>query len=506
MRDHARSGKNQAEAGAALLIAIFALLLVSVVAIALVVSSGTDSALAGNYRTSTSASYAGIAGLEEARGRLLWRNPNFINNTVPGFVPTPGGTPVGLTSVLYILNPLNGETVAPTDLSNPATYPDNEYQNEFNIPLSSASVQQINSVSGIPGLPGPLFKWVRITAATEKSLGINVNQDALPLDSITPLYYDPANVAPGFGPKPSLIVTLSPPATAQQVLEITALAVLPNNTQKLLQYVVAPGLLSLSFPAGLTLDGNSATYLGPNSSSFFVNGNDPTTGRTCSSPALSPVPAIGYTNGADASQTNIVSGTSVMPSNYVGYTPPPPAPATPSMGVVSLPANLQTPSQFNSLVQTIKQGADVVIPGPASASNLNALGMTPANPMTVVVNGDLDLTSWHSTGYGLLLVTGNLNYDPDASWAGIVLVVGKGTVTGSRSGSGRIDGAMLVAQTQDALGNLLPDPNLGTPSVNFGLSPTMGGQGIYYNSCWIAAAQPSLPYKVLSYREIPITN
>ncbi len=69
--------------------------------------------------------------------------------------------------------------------------------------------------------------------------------------------------------------------------------------------------------------------------------------------------------------------------------------------------------------------------------------------MTIVINGDLDLTSWHNAGYGLLLVTGNLIYDPDASWYGIVLVIGKGNFTGSHGGTGRIEGAMFVAQTRD---------------------------------------------------------
>src|SRR5580704_4568231 len=71
---------RKAESGAALLIAIFALLLISVIAIALVVTSGTDAALGGNYRTSAGAYFAAAAGLEEARGRLLWKNPDCIVN------------------------------------------------------------------------------------------------------------------------------------------------------------------------------------------------------------------------------------------------------------------------------------------------------------------------------------------------------------------------------------------------------------------------------------------
>jgi len=59
--------KRRRESGIALLISIFILLLISVVAIALIVSSGTETAMAGNYRTATSAYYAALAGLEEGR-------------------------------------------------------------------------------------------------------------------------------------------------------------------------------------------------------------------------------------------------------------------------------------------------------------------------------------------------------------------------------------------------------------------------------------------------------
>src|SRR6266850_4486073 len=78
--------KRRREAGIALLISIFVLLLISVVAIALIVSSGTESALAGNYRSSTGVYYAALAGLEEARGRLVVKNPNSFNTTAGGFL------------------------------------------------------------------------------------------------------------------------------------------------------------------------------------------------------------------------------------------------------------------------------------------------------------------------------------------------------------------------------------------------------------------------------------
>jgi hypothetical protein len=508
-----KSTKRRTEAGVAMLIAMFALLLISVIAIALIVSSGTETALAKNYRTSTSAYYAGLAGLEEARGRLLWRNPSYVNNVIPGFMPPSGAPAMTLSQVLYILNPAGGEVVDPTDLSSSNPYADNEYLSEFNIPVTSATVQTITSVSGSGGIPGPQFKWVRITPATEKSLGIDVNNDNFP-DPTSLLYYDPTHISavnglarPGLVPNPPL-----PPAPQLQALEITALAVIPPNTQKLLQYVVVPGSLTLSFLSALTLDGNNVVYAGPtgaSSGSFFVNGNDNTIGRTCTTPLAAPVAAIGYTNSnaADTSQATIVSGTAPNQANYTGVTPPLPAAATPSVAPVTLPPSLLKPSTLDSLVQTITQSADLVLTPPVAGMAVTGgqmpAAMNASNPMNIVVQGDLDLTSWHNQGYGLLLVTGNFTYDPDASWYGVVLVIGKGTFTASHAGTGRIQGAMFVAQTLDpATGwtQLLPDPSLGPASVTF--DPNTGGAGIYYDSCWINTALRPPTYQVLSFREI----
>jgi hypothetical protein len=498
-----KSTKRRTEAGAAMLIAIFALLLISVIAIALIVSSGTETALAKNYRTSTSAYYAGLAGLEEGRGRLLWRNANYLNNTIPGFMPASGNPSMTLSQVLYIKNPAGAEVVDPTDLSGSNPYADNEYQQEFGIPVTSATVSFTNSVSGAGGVPGPQFKWVRISPATEKSLGVDVAGDGNTNDSTSPLFYDPAHVDRNGILRPGLVKgTAGPPPvpptpTSIQVLQITALAVIPPNTQKLLQYVVLP--VDLTISSALTLAGNNVTFAGSNSASFKVTGNDNLVARTCANPPVPPVLAIGYTNSADNSNANIVGGTS--PGKYPGISPP--VPPNPSVGWVTLTPSLQKPSSLDSLAQWITQNATVVLPGTSLPNN--DMG-SPASPVTVAVQGDLDMTAWHHTGYGLLLVTGKLTYDPVASWYGIVLVIGKGVVVGSNAGTGIIQGAMYVAQTRDPnTGSLLPDPTLGATSVTF--DPAMGGLGIQYDSCWVGAAglalQP-ITYQVLSFREIPL--
>jgi hypothetical protein len=514
MKILSRLHRRRSEAGVALLIAIFVLLLIGVTAIALILSSGAESALAGNYRSSASVYYAALAGVEEARGRLLPSNPDYLGPALTAL-----GTPLAPGKVIYILNPnpLTGEIVNPTDLTNPATYPDTEYQKEFpGTPITN--LQQPNSVSPAAGLPGPLYKWVRINAATEKSLNVDVNNDGT-LDTGTPLFFDPSHVDPQTGnPKPSLIVTAAPPSSAAQALEITALAALPNGTQKLLQYVVASsasaanlnftgaGSQSPSFPAALTLDGNNVNFDGPTSTAFNINGNDQFRVGSCA-PGTNAVSAIGYTNGSDPSLSNILSG--IVAGNQSHYSGA--GTASPNVSNVNgLPANYQTPSGLDSLVQNITQGADSVIQGPVTQSdspspnNVFPSAMISPNsnpnpnpmPMTVVVNGDLAINNWHDTGYGVLVVTGTLTYDPDASWNGIILVIGQGQFISTRGGSGQINGAVFVARTRDSSGHLLP--TLGAASYR----QTGGGQGIYYSSCWINASQRPSTYKVLSFRQL----
>jgi hypothetical protein len=176
----------------------------------------------------------------------------------------------------------------------------------------------------------------------------------------------------------------------------------------------------------------------------------------------------------------------------------------------------QTPATLDEVAQDITRSADVVISGSATGFTIStkAPSMSSSNPMTIVVNGDLDLTGWHNTGYGLLLVTGTLHYDPDASWNGLVLVIGQGVFSSSRNGPGGFVGAVLVAKTRDGAGNLLPGNSLGNSCFGSQSSCTgfgggygsIPGFGIIYNSCSVGSAQGPLTYKVLSFREIPLAN
>jgi hypothetical protein len=342
-------------------------------------------------------------------------------------------------------------------------------------------------------VPGPLYKWVRINAVSEKSLNLDVgpSYDGFK-DPATPVFYDGTQ--------------LNVANSGTQVLEVTSLAVLPNGSQKLLQYLVAPAPIALPpFGAALTLSGSNGTgnpvFQAPaNNDEYAVKGD----GWDCNgNPAGTPVRAIGiygdYPGGSYNPAVNGVVGgipppsTSPPRTNYTGQG------AAPDVYYLSSASAFQTPSQLNALAQTIIQSADAVVPAGSWSTQtafMNTLGMSPSNMMTVVRNGDLDLSHWGNTGYGLLLVTGTYTFDPDNGWRGIILVIGDGKIINTdNTGSREIDGAVFVAKTN------LPDPDLAAASVVF--KTNMGGDGIKYSNCWIQKAQPIDSYKVLSFHEIP---
>jgi hypothetical protein len=471
----------------ALVIAIFTLMLISVVATALVLMAGTETAMKGNYKSAMHAFYDAKAGLEEGRGRLSSRNPNSIANCV-----LPGGEALmTVNQVCYIVNPSAGEVVNPLDLSAGNPYADLEYQQEWQVPVTSASVQPfVTSTSPIASanIAGPLFKWVRITPRTE--LSVNSDSDADGAIDNTPLLFDGQNV---FDSKNGI------PPRAAQVLTVTSLAVTPYGSRRMVQYTVAPSALTAAlatFPSALTLDGNGVSFTGPSGGggsggpgSFQIIGND----LNAPTGTQSGVPAIGYTNSSDGPS---LSSSAVPSGNYLSPT------GVPNVGLVTLLPILQTPSGLENLVSNITQNADLVLTPPqgtpADQTSLPS-AMSASNPMVVVVDGDFNLHG-NGTGYGLLVVTGTLDYDPDASWNGVILVIGQGTFTSSKKGTGVINGAIFVAQTLDSTGKLLA--NLGYSSY----TQTGGGSGIQYSSNWVKATQALMPYQVLSFREIAQTT
>jgi len=233
---------------------------------------------------------------------------------------------------------------------------------------------------------------VRINAVSEKSLNVDVDSVG-GANSTTPLYYDGAHF--------SNDSTVGP-----QVFEITSYAVLPNGSQKLLQYLVTRSNLNLKFPAAVTLDGPIGTFGSSKSSNFWMSGIDQQHGGNCP-PALAegPKPAIGVTSPSYINDvTNGIPSYSTSPNlyHYDHYVSGSPYLTNPGVDDISgvLSSVFQTVSSLDNvsppgLVQALSASgvADHVLNGPLTS--LPDYG-SPTQMVTTVVTGsnpgDGDLT------------------------------------------------------------------------------------------------------------------
>ena len=281
----------------------------------------------------------------------------------------------------------------------------------------------------------------------------------------------------------------------------------------MVQYEVARIALP-PMPAALTIAGpvNSSTQFG-DSNNFAVNGNDACGGQN--RPAVGTVQDVGNaTTGETASQVASDSQTTIInnlkrPSNYTGVDG-----CSPDVQNVNNLANqnYQTPDGLNALVHDIQSSATQTL-DPNNLPPSYDLG-TASNPKITVVNGDYTTPM---TGYGVLLVTGNLVLSGNTPWHGLILVIGSGQFT--ENGTPAIDGAILVAKIGKTNGcpgttdcyaqnpsdaNLYRDPVTGQKVLD---SPTFhwnggGIGGIHYNSCTIQSVLQAANFTVLARREI----
>jgi hypothetical protein len=105
----------------------------------------------------------------------------------------------------------------------------------------------------------------------------------------------------------------------------------------------------------------------------------------------------------------------------------------------SLPAWLQSADQARAFVST--QKANAISQGRFFSTYNGAAGSTSA-PAFTFVDGDCVLDG----GAGLLIVTGNLELNGNPSFAGIILVLGAGTINRDGGGNGNIYGSITVAK------------------------------------------------------------
>ena len=291
--------KKQSECGAALVLALFALLLLSAIGFFMYMASGTEHNIDSNYGSSLGAYYAARSGLEEVRDRVKYPStPNPAAGGLSDLLPTDvAGNPNG---VLYILHPANGEVVDPTDLT--SKYFDDQLCHDYNsgavpgvkcatVPTAAGWMATQPGMS--PNSGSLTYKWVRVNMKTNRTMQPNYCVDSKP-GAVCPAATADSRVC-WDGKTEQLSPGGATPACdangMESVFMLTSLAVSGNTRRLLRSEVVAP---SIRPPGAITIEGagSSSTFSGGipavnvDGREHDINGNivvpDPTKPAKCS--------------------------------------------------------------------------------------------------------------------------------------------------------------------------------------------------------------------------------
>jgi type II secretory pathway pseudopilin PulG len=453
--------------GIALLLAMIIIIILSGLAVSLVLLTDSQVRLGQTAQAQGRVFYAALAGLAEARGRMNGSAPDTITSLLP----------ISVSQVLYIVNSRSSDPVQPTNPMSP--YYDSEYSNEFTGGFASVTVlPNINSDQPGAGTSTAIpYKWVRITLMSEASAHRDINQDGV-LTS-TPIYWDGTQQ------------TLSS-AGGSLVFVLTALAVDSTKVMKILQTEVAgtPGggtfapLAPMATASSLSVTGNSSS---PN---IFVDGTDHNTGDAGCPAPVAALPGI-LSGGAATVSSASVTGNPATQSNVAPF----------PQSVSSLLSQFQT----SATAITSADPSHVTSSGTGYTAYGTTLGTQPSggNPGTVAVvyaDNPLTIIGGANSGYGVLLVNGNLTVIGDFNYQGVMIVNGQVNFTPFHHRTIVMSGAVLGAGvvTLNASSGLM-NPQIKT----------------WYNSCVVAQAlqgisggissgssSPTTSPLVLSYREL----
>ena len=244
---------------------------------------------------------------------------------------------------------------------------------------------------------------------------------------------------------------------------ITSVATGPNGAKASVTTTVKIYTFSGSSPAALYSKDNTTL----NGSSINISGTD---AGNCGGSNLSAVyvysdPATNNTHTLTENGSPTLGGT----------------PAT-QIGTTSL--------DLQSYIDTLKGSATVTLTADVSAGGNDTTSYGSSSPGGYVTvysdatqQGDGELRLNNVTGYGILLVKGNLQLAGNIDWHGIIIATGVVTTSGGGSNSKNIQGQVYSGQSA-----------LGDTTVN-------GGVTIAYNSCEVKKSLSSQPLTVVNWKQ-----
>jgi hypothetical protein len=509
-------GTRNPEKGAALIFSLLALLLLAGIGMAVMHASSAETTINANYRSSQQAFFASVAGIQEARERLLPDSDNPI--------PAPTAMPGAPGAVVYLLNPavVDGtlETVNPTDPNN--EYFDDELCKEnfaglaldnpggdapcASAPAGTGWYRFVNSISPYTGTSGALsYKWVRVTLKANNSMApyyVDGGADATTHDRMVCWNgYNQIVLPAGY------LNCETPPvgsnaAVYRPVYLVTALA---RGSRRVTQAEVA---FSSPFIPNAAIDSQDHVVL---NGQLSVNGYDYCS-CDCVTTKIKSTTYVTCTDRAgkvcDRGKWAIFSASEVDPpgpnSVIVAGT------GTPS-GSQPIAENQPWPYDVEKLIARYRGMPDVVDvrnapynyvctgdPMTCGTQSRQSFGVPPTFPpsppdnpagpadMTAQVTyvpGDLRITG-DSHGSGILVVDGNLDIHGGLRFHGLIIVRGVIAFTGGGSDKVNIYGGIISGQQS------FVDTVLG------------GSSSVQYDYCAVSKGVGERPPTVISFREL----
>jgi Tfp pilus assembly protein PilX len=535
-----QSGRSQ-ERGVALIMALFALLLLSAIAMGMMFMANTEMSVNNNYRDSQQAFYASQAGLTEARLRIM----NDATAGTPMGAGMPNVTPTilpaagNIAGATYITNPLGAEFVVPWNQTAGYVYRDDQFCKErYGITGGNANAGTAGLPCGVVGgnYPGvgwfkttaasglgsagmTYFKWVRITRKQNLSSAPNKVDPASP-DQSTICWNGKQEIINPV--HPAMCETYVPAAGAingyTTVFTAVSLAVGPTGARRMTEsdIAIAPPVYAnaaVDSQDHVTLNGQLTVNGYDNCSCMDMNvmtcnnqGKTPGSGTNlCNNP---PIYGSRPGKSCDASKYAIFAASTVDnpgSSEQVIAGPNPPI-ASNQAWPYDIPSLIQsyqsnaksvTAAPYNwSCTPPVTSGSPpVTVNGACGTHASQTFGTAPAFPPTppdnpigavdqvTYIPGDAQLTS-SASGSGVLIIDGDLDIHGGLQFYGLILVRGVVKSTGGGSDATNIYGAILAGKES------LVDNVLGGSAV------------INFDACSLSRTKISNPPQIIAQREV----
>ncbi len=444
------------ERGIALLASLFVLMLLTILALAMMLAATTETMINQNFRQSKNAFYAAEGGLEEARLRL----------SLPGDPPGIAGLLTNLNYKYTAVYIRADSSINPTNNSSSNPYYDPEW----------TTIQKRDANSNLilvsSGLTTPVYRttlqtnprqvpysWVKVTRKTEVFAGQDFNVDLNSANNDLPVYYGYGNLT-GLYSQYVNDTTNAGSHSGFPVYLVTSMSLANDGSRHTVQSEVT------TLPpehANAAVDSyNNVNFQG----NLTVNGFD-----ECSSTG----------GGVVGVQSHGTVDTPNGAQNITGVPEPIVAGAPWTHDVPHLIETLRKSGIFSPIESP---GTNVTCSGGSCSGSNAVLGSYPSQMGYYYASGNTSITSNSSTGYGILVVNGNLTFHGGFSFHGMIICNGTINFTGGGSDHVNIHGAIIAGQ-----------------SITDTTTDLGGSINIQYNGCDISTVYQNMPMITLTYKD-----